>query len=78
MDRANARVDEFIRFRTELVRMSREVNLVELRNWGDNDANRNNRTALNKEIPRSARRTTTSRTPRAKRSLPSTRVGSSC
>ena len=50
MDRANARVDEFIRFRTELVRISREVNLVESRNWGDNDANRSNRTALNKEI----------------------------
>jgi methyl-accepting chemotaxis protein len=50
MDRANARVEEFIRFRTELVRISREVNLVESRNWGDNDANRNNRTALNKEI----------------------------
>jgi methyl-accepting chemotaxis protein len=50
MDRANARVEEFIRFRTELVRLSREVNLVESRNWGDNDANRNNRTQLNKEI----------------------------
>ena len=50
MDRANARVDEFIRFRTELVRISREVNLKESRLWGDNDANRTNRTALNREI----------------------------
>jgi methyl-accepting chemotaxis protein len=50
MDRANAHVDEFIRFRTELVRLSREVNLVESRNFGDNDANRANRSALNNEI----------------------------
>jgi methyl-accepting chemotaxis protein len=50
MDRANARVEEFVRFRTELVRLSREVNLKESRLWGDNDANRNNRTALNAEI----------------------------
>ena len=34
MDRANARVDEFIRFRTELVRISREVNLVEFAQLG--------------------------------------------
>ncbi len=50
MDRANARVDEFIRFRTELVRLSREANLKESRAFGDNDANRANRTALNTEI----------------------------
>ena len=50
MERANARVDEFIRFRTELVRLSREATLAESRSWGDNDANRNNRTALNNEI----------------------------
>ncbi|HEY0525036.1 MAG TPA: methyl-accepting chemotaxis protein [Stellaceae bacterium] len=50
MDRANDRVDEFIRFRTELVRLSREATLPEARAWGDNDANRTNRTALNNEI----------------------------
>ena len=50
MDRANARVDEFIRFRTELVRLSREENLKASRAFGDNDANRSNRTALNSEM----------------------------
>ncbi|HEX3860115.1 MAG TPA: methyl-accepting chemotaxis protein [Stellaceae bacterium] len=50
MDRANARADEFIRFRTELVRLSREATLPEAREFGDNDQNRANRTALNNEI----------------------------
>ena len=50
MERANARVAEFVRFRTELVRLSREATLPESRAFGDNDANRNNRTALNAEI----------------------------
>src|SRR5215471_14692928 len=50
IDRANARADEFIKFRTELVRLSRESTLEEARAFGDNDANRNNRTALNKEM----------------------------
>ena len=50
MDRANARVQEFIRFRTELVRLSREATLPEAREFGDNDANHNNRKMLNDEI----------------------------
>jgi methyl-accepting chemotaxis protein len=50
MDRARARLNEFIAFRTELVRLSREATLPEARAYGDNDANRNNRSALNKEI----------------------------
>jgi methyl-accepting chemotaxis protein len=50
MDRANARADEFIKFRTELVRLSREATLEEARAYGDNDANRTNRTALNREM----------------------------
>jgi len=50
MDRANARVAEFVRFRRELVRLSREATLPEARAFGDNDANRSNRTALNGEI----------------------------
>jgi methyl-accepting chemotaxis protein len=50
MDRANARVAEFVRFRSELVRLSREATLPEARAFGDNDANRANRTALNGEI----------------------------
>ena len=50
MDRANARADEFIAFRSELVRLSREATLDESRNYGDNDQNRSNRTALNREM----------------------------
>jgi len=50
MDRANARADEFIKFRTELVRLSREATLEEARAYGDNDANRTNRSALNREM----------------------------
>ncbi|HWB49312.1 MAG TPA: methyl-accepting chemotaxis protein [Stellaceae bacterium] len=50
MDRANARADEFIKFRTELVRLSREATIDEARAWGDNEVNRNNRKALNREM----------------------------
>ena len=50
MDRANARVAEFVKFRTELVRLSREATLPEAREFGDNEANRTNRKALNDEI----------------------------
>src|SRR5215472_1561643 len=50
MDRANARADEFIKFRTELVRLSREATLDEARAFGDNEVNRNNRKALNQEM----------------------------
>jgi methyl-accepting chemotaxis protein len=50
MARAIARLTEFITFRTELVRLSREATLPEARAYGDNDANRSNRSALNKEI----------------------------
>jgi methyl-accepting chemotaxis protein len=50
MDRAASRVDEFVRFRTELVRLSREASLAEAREYGDNDRNRSNREALNREM----------------------------
>jgi methyl-accepting chemotaxis protein len=50
MTRANVRVDEFIKFRTELVRLSREASLPEARAFGDNEANRTNRKQLNDEI----------------------------
>jgi methyl-accepting chemotaxis protein len=50
MSRTNARVDEFVKFRTELVRLSRESSLANARVWGDNDANRSNRIALNNDI----------------------------
>jgi C4-dicarboxylate-specific signal transduction histidine kinase len=48
--RARARAQEFIRFRTELVRLGNEVGQAAARAWGDNDANRTNREALNREI----------------------------
>ena len=50
MGRASARADEFIKFRTELVRLSREATLDEARAFGDNEVNRNNRKALNEEM----------------------------
>ncbi len=50
MIRANARADEFIGIRAELVRLSREAALPEARAYGDNDENRANRTALNREM----------------------------
>ena len=45
-----ANVREFIRFRRELVRLSREVSAAAGRSFGDNDANRNVRTALSREL----------------------------
>jgi PAS domain S-box-containing protein len=48
--RAEARTQEFIRFRTELVRLGNEVGQAAARDWGDNDINRTNREALNRAI----------------------------
>ncbi|KIL99144.1 hypothetical protein CCC_03362 [Paramagnetospirillum magnetotacticum MS-1] len=42
--------DQFAKFRAELVRLGREVGTTEARAFGDNDANRANRQALNKHI----------------------------
>ena len=50
MARAKARIDEFVGFRRERVRLSREATLAEARAFGDNDANHENRKALNAEI----------------------------
>lgn len=47
---AAGKVDDFVRFRKELVRLAREVNLHEARAFGDNDANRKNRSQLNKSL----------------------------
>ena len=47
---AATRAAEFADFRTELVRLGRESGSAEARVFGDNDANRANRQALNKEI----------------------------
>jgi len=47
---AEAKVAEFVKFRTELVRLGREVSTFKAREWGDNDANRENRKALNARL----------------------------
>jgi methyl-accepting chemotaxis protein len=44
------RVEQFVEFRTELVRRGIEISPAAGREWGDNDANRNVRTALNKDL----------------------------
>jgi methyl-accepting chemotaxis protein len=41
--RAEERAEEFVRFRTELVRLGNEEGQAAAREWGDNDANRTNR-----------------------------------
>src|SRR4051812_20476608 len=41
------RIDQFVRFRTELVRLGKEESTAAARAFGDNDANRTVRTALN-------------------------------
>jgi len=48
--RAEANAQKFVEFRTELVRLGVEVGNPTAREYGDNDANRTNRSALNKEI----------------------------
>lgn len=44
------RIAQFQEFRRELVRLGTEVNPAAGREWGDNEANRSVRTALNKDI----------------------------
>jgi methyl-accepting chemotaxis protein len=44
------RIEQFIDFRKELVRRGVEVNAAAGREWGDNDANRTVRSALNKDL----------------------------
>jgi methyl-accepting chemotaxis protein len=44
------RIEQFIDFRKELVRRAIEINPAAGREWGDNDANRAVRTALNKDL----------------------------
>jgi methyl-accepting chemotaxis protein len=43
-------IDEFVRFRTELVRLAREEDTAKARLFGDNDANRKVRQALNAQL----------------------------
>jgi len=47
---AHQAAEDFIRFRTELVRLAREVSTSEARQFGDNDVNRKVRNALNEQI----------------------------
>src|SRR6185312_9404264 len=44
------RIQQFVDFRKELVRRANEINPAAGREWGDNDANRSVRTALNKDL----------------------------
>ncbi len=48
--RARSQADDFIRFRTELVRLGNNEGQAAAREWGDNAANRANRAALNQLI----------------------------
>ncbi|GLR86758.1 methyl-accepting chemotaxis protein [Bradyrhizobium iriomotense] len=44
------RIEQFVDFRKELVRRANEVSPAAGRDWGDNDANRSVRSALNKDL----------------------------
>jgi methyl-accepting chemotaxis protein len=44
------RIDQFVEFRKELVRRGIEINAAAGREWGDNEANRAVRSALNKDL----------------------------
>src|SRR6516162_9503145 len=44
------RIEQFIDFRKELVRRANEISPAAGREWGDNDANRAVRSALNKDL----------------------------
>src|SRR6266567_3520584 len=44
------RIDQFVQFHAELVRLGREDSTAAARTFGDNDANRNVRTALNESL----------------------------
>ena len=44
------RIDQFVEFRKGLVRRGIEINPAAGREWGDNDANRSVRSALNKDL----------------------------
>lgn len=51
-----ALVGDFVRFRSETVRLSRSVSTEAAREQGDNDANRTNRAALNRAVSELSRR----------------------
>jgi methyl-accepting chemotaxis protein len=43
-------IENFVQFRAELVRLAREVSTAKAREFGDNDENRQNRSALNNQL----------------------------
>jgi methyl-accepting chemotaxis protein len=49
-ERMRARAAEFVTFRRELVRLSEQVSPAAAREFGDNDANRTNRSQFNREL----------------------------
>src|ERR1700741_3232939 len=49
------RIEQFVDFRKELVRRANEISAAAGREWGDNDANRSVRSALNKDLERLAK-----------------------
>ncbi len=55
VEELSKRIDQFVVFRTELVRLAREENTAAGRAFGDNDGNRNVRTALNESLQALAR-----------------------
>jgi methyl-accepting chemotaxis protein len=55
VDELALRVAEFVRFRTELVRLGKEESTAAARAYGDNDANRKVRSALNDSLSTLAR-----------------------
>jgi methyl-accepting chemotaxis protein len=50
IDELATAIDEFVRFRSELVRLARESTTAEARQFGDNDNNRRSRSALNSKL----------------------------
>src|SRR5256714_7346663 len=48
------RIQQFMEFRKELVRLGTEISPAKGREWGDNEANRSVRTALNKDLDKLA------------------------
>jgi len=55
VEELSKRIDQFVRFRAELVRLGKEESTAAARAFGDNDANRNVRSALNESLSMLAR-----------------------
>src|ERR1700704_4708891 len=55
VEELSKKIDQFVRFRTELVRLGKEESMAAARAFGDNDANRTVRSALNESLNALAR-----------------------